>query len=180
MSKEKLTPNEIKEIELNKREKRALEMHAAGASFPAIGEELFGGKMTRQGVCEYVRAAERKLWRLKAKERHADRLQNCPVAELPLPSRVRNALINSGLEKVSQIADLTREQLAEVPGLGKRHGSFLVYSLMQAWDVNKPNSFCAICGLGLKKKLRKGEELTCPHCGGVAVVRHVEPVEVTA
>lgn len=164
---EPMTERESLEIELTDKEKWILKLVDQGVAFPQIRSVVFRNKMTRQGAYEAVQAAKRKQWRLSAKERHAGHLSECPVAELPIPSRIRNALIAAGYKKVGQIAKLSREELAAIKGIGKRHGSFLIYNVMQSWDVQKPNSFCPACGTGLRKKLRDGDnELSCPNCDG--------------
>jgi ribosomal protein S27AE len=178
------------EIELTDKEKRALEMRHSDSARPdvigsvrdgktvyeAISKELFNGKMTRQGVYELVKQAERKQWRLNAKARYLRDLGVCPVEELPIPSRIRNALKRAGLTRVGQLAGMSRQELGQIDGVGRRQGSFLLYGLLTSWGIKKrASSFCPNCGAGLTKKFKEGADgVSCSRCGTTSFVKRVE------
>jgi DNA-directed RNA polymerase subunit RPC12/RpoP len=179
MSKKiKMSDAELMEIELTPQEKRALEMRLEKRpdgepySYEDISKAVFRKKVSRQRAYEMVKYAEQKQWRLNAKQRHAGNLENCPIDELPLPGRVRNALKDAGYRNVGELAGKFRNDLAKIEGLGRRHGSFLVYGLLQLWGVRKPGRFCPNCGaaLGVKATEEK-QEVKCAKCGARATIK---------
>jgi DNA-directed RNA polymerase alpha subunit len=132
---EPISDAQLLEIELTDKEKLALAMRADGKTYEQIASDLFDDELTRQGAYELVKQAERKQWRLNAKKRYDGKLASCPVEELPIPGRTRNALEDAGYLRVGQLAGMSRETLSTIPGVGRRHGSFLLYALLQSWGL---------------------------------------------
>ena len=180
-----MTAVERLEIVMTASEKRALGMQAAGASYEDIAADLgvFKPRVTRQRAYEMVKHAEQKLWRLSARTRYAGQLGNCPVEESPLPGRLRNALTLAGYRTIGELAGKSDVDLAKIAGVGRRHGSFLIYALLQSWGVRKPGRFCPKCGSALSRGRKDERDIKCERCGASATISKIrisEPLEVTA
>jgi len=149
-------------------------------TYDEIAQKLFQGKKTRQTVYDMILRAQRKVWRLKARERYAANPGDCPVEEVPLPARIRHSLKEAGFVKLGQLGGKSRVEISKIEGIG-RHGSFQVFSLLQSWGVKKPQSYCINCGTPLNKRLSADTTVTCSSCGMTTQVRIAEePEPVTA
>ena len=152
------------EPELSMDEQLVLRMREVGVSYKAIAEKLFGGKVSRQAVCETSQKLKQKAHRVKTRQRYRGHEFQCPIDELPQPYRTRNALLRAGYERLGQIARLTDEQLLEIPGLGK-DSVFMLRRMMRAWGLNQPGFFCLRCAGGLWFKRKQDQSVTCTVCG---------------
>lgn len=179
----KISDTQLMEMELTDKEKRILAMrHPNGptrgiaATYEEIGKVIFHGKISRQAVYELVKAIEQKQWRLNSRERYS-KLETCPIDEMPLPRRLRNALRKAGYQKAGQIAGMSPEEFAQIKGIGQRQGAFLIYGLLQSWNLTKkPGSFCPHCGAPLDAKLKADENgIRCGNCGIRSFVRATVP-----
>jgi hypothetical protein len=157
---------QISSYKLSEKEQRMIAMHNAERPLSDIAKEVFGGRLTRQGVHVKLRAVKRKLWRWTANERYSNP-GDVPVKECPIPARTRHALIKSGYITLGSLAGMTEREISDLHGVGPQ-GGVIVAELLHRWNVKgeSANLFCPNCGkaLGVKKT---GRELkrTCEHCG---------------
>lgn len=175
---QQLTPLERQVLDLRSTNNSKGKPH----TYDEIAKIVFKGKKTRQTVYDMILRAERKIWRLQAKERYAENPGDCPVDEVPLPARIRHSLKEAGFGKLGQIAGKSRVEISKIEGIG-RHGSFQVYGLLQAWGVRKPHSYCVNCGTPLSRKLADEVTVKCGSCGTVVelhVTREPELAEARA
>jgi DNA-directed RNA polymerase alpha subunit len=129
------------ELQLTDKEQQALTMLQAKVRMQEIRKVVFDNKISRQACYDTVRRAERKLWRLQARERHAENPADCPIDELPLTSRVRFSLKHAGYETLGQLAAIPKSDLEEIKWLG-RHAIFEILKLLKDWGVRKPGAYC--------------------------------------
>jgi hypothetical protein len=152
------------EPELTLDEQLVLRMREVGVPYRAIAERLFAGSVSRQAVCETAQKLKQKAHRVKTRERYRNHEYQCPIDELPLPYRTRNALLRAGYERLGQIAGFTDDELLAIPGLGK-DSVFGLRRMMRAWSLNQPDFFCLRCAGGLQLKRRRDQSVTCKACG---------------
>ena len=152
------------EPKLTMDEQLLLRMREVGVSYKAIAERLFGGRVSRQAVCETAQKLKHKAHRVKTRERYRGHEFRCPIDELPQPERTRNALLRAGYERLGQIVGLTDEQLLAIRGLGK-DSVFMLRRLMRAWGLNEPDFVCLRCAGGLRLKRGRDQSVTCEICG---------------
>lgn len=152
------------EPELTMDEQLVLRMREVGVPYRAIAERLFGGRVSRQAVCETAQKLKQKAHRVKTRERYRNHELQCPIDELPQPYRTRNALLRAGYGRLGQIAGLTDEELLEIPGLGK-DSVFGLRRMFRAWGLNRPDFFCLRCAGGLQLKRGRDQSVACKVCG---------------
>jgi hypothetical protein len=145
-------------------ERLILRMREVGVSYKAIAERLFGGRVSRQAVCETAQKLKQKAHRVKTRERYRGHEFQCPIDELPLSYRTRNALLRAGYERLGQIANLTDQDLMGIPGLGKE-SVFMLRLMLRAWALTQPDFFCLRCAGGLQLAKKKDQSVTCKACG---------------
>lgn len=149
---------------LSSTEQKAIKMYNGGSTYDEIRAKLYPN-LSRQAVYDTIRRAERKLWRFGAQIRWAKNLGDCPVDEMPLPARIRNALRTAGYERAGQVSGMEVSELAKIGGL-RRVSALVLYNLLREWKVPKAQSFCPGCGAAMRKRLN-GKKVTvkCPNCG---------------
>jgi len=145
-------------------ERLILRMREVGVSYKAIAERLFGGRVSRQAVCETAQKLKQKAHRVKTRERYRGHEFQCPIDELPLSYRTRNALRRAGYERLGQIAGFTDTELMGIPGLGKE-SVFMLRRMLRAWALTEPDFFCLRCAGGLQLARKKEQSVTCKVCG---------------
>ena len=145
-------------------ERLILRMREVGVSYKAIAERLFGGRLSRQAVCETAQKLKQKAHRVKTRERYRGHEFQCPIDELPLSYRTRNALLRAGYERLGQIAGFTDQELMGIPGLGKE-SVFMLRRMLRAWALSEPDFFCLRCGGGLQLAKKRDQTVTCKVCG---------------
>ena len=145
-------------------ERLILRMREVGVSYKAIAERLFGGRVSRQAVCETAQKLKQKAHRVKTRERYRGHEFQCPIDELPLSYRTRNALLRAGYERLGQIAGFTDQELMGIPGLGKE-SVFMLRRMLRAWALSEPDFFCLRCGGGLQLAKKRDQTVTCKVCG---------------
>jgi len=145
-------------------ERLILRMREVGVSYKAIAERLFGGRLSRQAVCETAQKLKQKAHRVKTRERYRGHEFQCPIDELPLSYRTRNALLRAGYERLGQIAGFTDQELMGIPGLGKE-SVFMLRRMLRAWALSEPDFFCLRCGAGLQLGKKRDQTVTCKVCG---------------
>jgi len=145
-------------------ERLILRMREVGVSYKAIAERLFGGRVSRQAVCETAQKLKQKAHRVKTRERYRGHELQCPIDELPLSYRTRNALLRSGYERLGQIAGFTDQELMGIPGLGKE-SVFMLRRMLRAWALTEPDFFCLRCAGGLQLARKRDQSVTCKVCG---------------
>lgn len=179
-----LVSAEIVELALSEDEQKTLDAYNKGTPVPEIRSAIFKNKVSRQATYATLRRAERKKFRLDAKERYSGKPEVCPVDELPLPARVRKALEREGYKRLGNLAGMSMDELAEIPRFGHTF-AFTIYSLMQEWGVRKAQSFCPNCGKQFSNRLDEDDKTVraCRDCGfktEIKVVSAPEPVAATA
>ena len=145
-------------------ERLILRMREVGVSYKVIAERLFGGRVSRQAVCETAQKLKQKAHRVKTRERYRGHEFQCPIDELPLSYRTRNALLRAGYERLGQIASFTDQELMGIPGLGKE-SVFMLRRMLRAWALREPDFFCLRCAGGLQLARRRDQSVTCKVCG---------------
>lgn len=152
------------EEEMSLDEQLILRMREVGVSYKAIAERFFGGRVSRQAVCETAQKLKQKAHRVKTRDRYRGHEFQCPIDELPQSYRTRNALLRSGYERLGQIAGLTDQELMEIPGLGKE-SVFMLRRMLRAWGLSEPDFFCLRCAGGLQLGRKRDQSVTCKACG---------------
>jgi len=145
-------------------ERLILRLREVGVSYKAIAERLFGGRVSRQAVCETAQKLKQKAHRVKTRERYRGHEFQCPIDELPVSYRTRNALLRAGYERLGEISSLTDEQLMGIPGLGKE-SVFMLRRMLRAWALTEPDFFCLRCAGGLQLAKKRDQSVTCKVCG---------------
>ena len=145
-------------------ERLILRMREVGVSYKAIAERLFAGRLSRQAVCETAQKLKQKAHRVKTRERYRGHEFQCPIDELPLSYRTRNALLRAGYERLGQVASFTDQELMGIPGLGKE-SVFMLRRMLRAWALSEPDFFCLRCGGGLQLAKKRDQTVTCKVCG---------------
>src|SRR5215469_1219381 len=166
---EGLIPGAVEEMQtteegLSLDERLILRMREVGVSYKAIAERLFGGRVSRQAVCETAQKLKQKAHRVKTRERYRGHEFQCPIDELPVSYRTRNALLRAGYERLGEISSLTDEQLMGIPGLGKE-SVFMLRRMLRAWALTEPDFFCLRCAGGLQLAKKRDQSVTCKVCG---------------
>jgi hypothetical protein len=145
-------------------ERLILRMREVGVSYKVIAERLFGGRVSRQAVCETAQKLKQKAHRVRTRDRYRGHEFQCPIDELPLSYRTRNALLRAGYERLGQIAGFSDQELMGIPGLGKE-SVFMLRRMLRAWALSEPDFFCLRCAGGLQLARKRDQSVTCKVCG---------------
>jgi len=105
-------------VQLSKDEEDVIRLRDGGESLPSISEQVYGGAKTRQAVLQIYCWAKETIRRLEAKERYKGKEGLCPIDELPLPARTRNALTRAGFKTIGEVVGKSDKELLELRGLG--------------------------------------------------------------
>jgi hypothetical protein len=147
-------------------ERLILRMREVGVSYKVIAERLFGGRVSRQAVCETAQKLKQKAHRVRTRDRYRGHEFQCPIDELPLSYRTRNALLRAGYERLGQIAGFSDQELMGIPGLGKE-SVFMLRRMLRAWALSEPDFFCLRCAGGLQLARKRDQSVTCKVCGQI-------------
>ncbi len=152
------------EQELSLDEQLVLRMREVRIPYRTIAQKVFGGQMSRQAAWETVLRLTGKWNRVKSRERYRGREFVCPINELPLSERARNALTKAGYERLGQVVGLTDNQLLDIPKLG-RVSLHEFRRMLREWGVEQPDLFCLRCAAGFRIQKKREQTLTCSVCG---------------
>jgi len=89
-------------LQLSKDEEEVIRLRDEGESLPSISKQVYDETRARQAVLQIYRRAKEKRRRLEANERYKGKEGLCPIDELPLPARARNALTRAGFQTIGQ------------------------------------------------------------------------------
>jgi len=124
-------------LQLSKDEEEVIRLRRdERGSLVSISEQVYDGAKTRQAVLQTYQRAKEKKWRLEASERYKGKEALCPIDELPLPARARNALTRAGFQTIGQVAGKSDKDLLDLPGLGPDCLAFL-RGMMEEWGLVK-------------------------------------------